>query len=51
MKVFTCQACSQLVYFENVRCENCGHALGYIADLNEISAIEPLENGNFKALA
>jgi len=51
MKVFTCQACSQLVYFENVKCENCGHALGYIAALNEISAIEPLEDGNFKALA
>jgi hypothetical protein len=51
MKVFTCQACSKLVYFENVKCENCGHALGYIAALNEISAIEPLEDGSFKALA
>jgi hypothetical protein len=42
MKLFSCQGCGQLLYFENVRCENCGRALGYLTDLNEISALEPM---------
>jgi hypothetical protein len=42
MKLFSCQGCGQLLYFENVRCENCGRALGYLTDLNEISALEPV---------
>jgi hypothetical protein len=51
MRVFTCQACGQLLYFENIRCENCGHALGYLPDKETISAIEPLDDGAFRALA
>jgi len=41
MKLFSCQGCGQLLYFENIRCENCGRALGYLTDINEISALEP----------
>ena len=41
MRVFTCQACGQLLYFENVRCERCGHPLGYLPDAMTISALEP----------
>jgi len=44
MKLFSCQGCGQLLYFENVRCENCGRALGYLTDINEISALEPAED-------
>lgn len=29
MKLFTCQNCGQLLYFENTHCERCNHALGY----------------------
>lgn len=29
MKLFTCQKCGQLLYFENVRCENCSSQLGF----------------------
>ncbi len=29
MRLFKCPACSQLLYFENTRCERCGHTLGY----------------------
>ena len=32
MKLFTCQHCGQLLYFENTRCERCGHALGYLPE-------------------
>ena len=51
MKLFGCQGCGELLYFENVRCENCGRALGYIPDLTEISALEPNETGGWTALA
>ncbi len=50
MKLFTCQACGQLLYFENVSCVHCGRALGYLPDLGRISALEPLEGpGNENA--
>jgi len=44
MKLFSCQACGQLLYFENIRCENCGRPLGYLTDLAEISALEPADD-------
>ena len=51
MKLFSCQGCGQLLYFENVRCENCGRALGYLPDLTEISALDPKPEGGWSALA
>jgi hypothetical protein len=51
MKLFSCQACGQLLYFENVRCVHCGRGLGYLPDLAQISALEPLKEGGWKALA
>ena len=51
MKLFSCQGCGQLLYFENIRCESCGRALGYIPDLAEISALETKEEGGWTALA
>ncbi len=40
MKLFDCQVCSQTLYFENTRCENCGHRLGYVAQDQTLNAIE-----------
>ena len=40
MKLFACQACGQLLLFENTKCERCGHQLGYLPDRNVVSAIE-----------
>ncbi|HEY0522701.1 MAG TPA: putative zinc-binding peptidase [Stellaceae bacterium] len=40
MKLFTCEWCGQLLYFENVRCERCGHRLGYVPDAGTLSALE-----------
>jgi hypothetical protein len=51
MKLFSCQGCGQLLYFENVRCENCGRFLGYLPDKTEISALEPVADGLPVALA
>lgn len=50
MKLFTCQNCGQLVYFENETCVRCGHRLGYLPNLGELSAVEP-DGPNWKALA
>jgi hypothetical protein len=36
MKLFECQHCGQLLYFENTRCERCGHVLGYLPDREDL---------------
>ncbi|MGH7169760.1 MAG: zinc-binding metallopeptidase family protein [Gemmataceae bacterium] len=41
MKIFHCDNCEQLVFYENVRCVNCEHDLAYLPDLEEIAALEP----------
>jgi hypothetical protein len=41
MKVFTCQGCGQLVYFENMGCERCGRRLGYLPEQGMLSAVDP----------
>jgi hypothetical protein len=51
MRIFACQACGQLLYFENFRCERCGHMLGYLPDRGTISAIEELSGNEWRALA
>ena len=40
MKLFSCPACDQVVYFENTACERCGHALGYEPRANRMLALE-----------
>ena len=51
MKLFSCQGCGELLYFENIRCENCGRFLGYLPDLTEITALEPVAGAESVALA
>lgn len=41
MRLFSCQHCSQILFFENIRCERCQHALGYWPDTATLSALEP----------
>jgi hypothetical protein len=41
MKLFSCQNCARIVYFENDHCENCQTRLGYLPDLQTLSAITP----------
>jgi hypothetical protein len=49
MKLFKCQACDQLLYFENTTCEKCSHRLGYLLEINTLSALEP-QDGGWRAL-
>ncbi|MEZ5363942.1 MAG: putative zinc-binding peptidase [Bryobacterales bacterium] len=41
MKLFECQGCGQIVYFENTRCERCGRSLGYLPEDETLTALEP----------
>ena len=42
MKLFTCGACGQTLYFHNFRCLRCNHLLGFAPDRMSLLAVEPL---------
>jgi hypothetical protein len=51
VKLFECQHCGQLLYFENTRCERCGHLLGFLADRSTLSALTATGENTWRALA
>lgn len=51
MQLFECQHCGQLLFFENTRCESCGHTLGYLPELSVLSALTPEGDGRWRPLA
>ncbi len=44
MKIFHCDHCEQLVFFENTQCMKCGHALAYLPDLETMASLEPVKD-------
>jgi hypothetical protein len=44
MKLFQCQHCRALLYFENTRCESCGRSLGFLPSKEVLTALEPSDN-------
>ena len=42
MNLFDCQVCGQTLYFENTRCEGCGHRLGYVPEDRKLRAVVPV---------
>jgi hypothetical protein len=50
MKTFHCNRCNKLVFFENTHCENCGARLGYVPEINQISAFEETDDGRWRSL-
>ena len=50
MKLFECQHCGQLLYFENTRCERCGHVLGYLPDAAVLSALAEEDGDRWRPL-
>jgi hypothetical protein len=44
MRLFRCQNCGQLLYFENTHCERCSYRLGYLPWRATLSALEPHED-------
>ncbi|TCZ63193.1 zinc-binding metallopeptidase family protein [Roseicella aquatilis] len=51
MRLFRCQHCDQVLYFENTRCERCGHRLGFMPERMRLSALEPAGENAWKPLA
>jgi hypothetical protein len=50
VRVFTCNACGQLVFFENTDCLRCLRPLGYVHDRRDLVALEPLGDGRYADL-
>ncbi len=50
MKIFTCQSCGNVLYFENRRCGRCGHRLGYAPQRQMLLALEE-DGGGFRAIS
>lgn len=40
VKVFHCDHCGHLVFFENTCCVTCGHKLAYLPDLRVVGSLE-----------
>ncbi|MEQ8194374.1 MAG: putative zinc-binding metallopeptidase, partial [Rhodospirillales bacterium] len=51
MKLFDCQHCGQVLYFENTQCERCARILGYLPERTMLSALEPRGGDLWHALA
>lgn len=51
MKTFYCDHCGNLVFFENVQCVKCGHTLGFLPDVLDLSALEPAADNSWQSLA
>ncbi|MET0287817.1 MAG: putative zinc-binding metallopeptidase [Polyangiales bacterium] len=51
MRIFTCSACQQTVFFENVQCTRCGRRLAYLPDRRVLSAVEPLDDGELSVVS
>jgi hypothetical protein len=41
LKLFACQVCGNVLYFENRSCGRCGHRLGFMPERVTLSALEP----------
>ena len=41
MKIFRCQSCGQVVYFENTQCTHCGASLGFLPEHFLMSSLKP----------
>jgi hypothetical protein len=49
MRLFACQHCGQPLFFENTRCERCGHSLGYLAERGMLVALDPAGGDAWRA--
>ena len=41
MKIFHCDHCGHLLFFENTACVSCGHRVAYLPDLQVVTSLEP----------
>ncbi|MCA9396427.1 MAG: putative zinc-binding peptidase [Candidatus Omnitrophica bacterium] len=50
MKIYNCDICGSLIYFENTWCMDCHSSLGYLPLLDNMSSLETAGGDSFKAL-
>jgi len=51
VKIFECQNCGQLLYFDNTKCEKCGLVLGYLPERTLLSALSAEGNDRWSPVA
>ena len=51
MRVFTCENCGQLIFFDNSRCLRCEAPLGYVHGQRDVVALTELTDGGLVDLA
>lgn len=51
MKIFRCDHCRQLVYFENHTCIRCGHVLAFLPDAMIVASLDPVGDGTWSSPA
>jgi hypothetical protein len=49
MKNFHCDNCGMLVFFQNDRCVKCGHPLGFLPDVLDLSTLETTVDNSWQA--
>jgi hypothetical protein len=49
MKVFHCDHCGNLLFFENTGCVHCGHKLAYLPDLADLGSLEQAPDGLWRS--
>ncbi len=47
MKIFHCDRCEGLVYFENTQCFGCGSRLAFLPDVADLGSVEPTDDGTW----
>ena len=51
MKIFHCDHCGHLLFFENTACVSCGHRLAFLPDLQLVGSLDPRWRPDAVALA
>jgi hypothetical protein len=51
MKLFKCQHCGQVLYFENSSCLGCARKLGYVTDQVLLTAVDRAPDGTWVSTA
>ncbi len=51
MRLFQCQRCRQLVYFDNTHCVSCGASLGFMPGSMRLHALEPAGDDRWRLVA
>jgi hypothetical protein len=51
LKLFTCHACGNVLYFDNVQCVGCGRHLGFVPAIDRVCALEDAGDQQWRPLS